>query len=120
MAGLCRSSFFIARKGLIAKGLIRQLKGLRHELTGVDNDWEIDRKAWDSPGNRDANKDAIIPETRTESVPETGMSNPVLNRVRNHPTLVGWFLTLRINQPTAHPLKAGADWLVRLGVWGAS
>ena len=68
MAGQSRTAWFKARKGLIGKGIIRQVAKNNHVLTGVDNGWEIDETAWKSPENRDANTDVVTlvdsPENR--------------------------------------------------------
>ena len=61
MAGLSRTAWFKARKGLIDKGIVRQVKGNDHVLTGVDNGWKIDETAWKRPENRDANTDVVTP-----------------------------------------------------------
>ena len=115
-----------ARKGLIDKGIIRQVGKTDHELTGVDNDWEIDQTPWKRPGLQDAtdspgNPDAIIretrtvtvPETRTESVLETRTGNP--GRTPVEPKADA--LSVRplfnpTNQPTNRPPAEGGGGLV--------
>ena len=100
MAGQSRTAWFKARKGLIDKGIIRQVAKNNHVLTGVDNGWEIDETAWKSPENRDANtlantdvvtlvdspenRDGKILETGTQPVPETGTGN--LDRTQVEPS----------------------------------
>ena len=81
MAGLCRTAWFRARKGLIEKGIIRRIfdtdKKYLHQLTGADNGWEIDDTAWKRPKHRGAaespsDRDAVVPVTGTPTVPATG------------------------------------------------
>ena len=82
MAGLSRTAWFKARKGLIDKGIVRQVKGNDHVLTGVDNGWKIDETAWKRPENRDANTDVVTPVDSPGT--ETGTGN--LDRTQVEPS----------------------------------
>ena len=89
MAGQSRTAWFKARKGLIAKGIIRLVKGNNHVLTGVDNGWKIDKTAWNRPENRDANTDVVTlvdsPENRDANSPKNRDANRPKNRDANRP-----------------------------------